>query len=1347
MAFDPLKEGAIEIFDPLKEGATEVFSPEAEGAVALVEPQADRFSRMRATVDIREKTPALQFADQRPYAGEPLKEAYAWAQNIRDRVVSLGGLLAPDGLMEELNAEARQFRKGGDIIVPMTGAGLELAVEWGLIYPKLFKAAGLANSQIMKIPKVKAGVAALVKMGGVDKLAKIAPRTTTIVKDALESSIKGAEVFGGMEAVGQIQKEGTLGEKAKRVGKAATFGALVTGGFSVVSSADKALYIRKLRKVMQKKGFAQVRQLFQESMAAGKKPSLKTFEDNMLRQIDNVVAAVESDLYGMTKGELYKNIGGKVEAPEKAAVRFLKYGYEPGRPALKGPEILKKGLGVKEPAIKMPTTKAAEVRETIAEAAKAITHPIKTARAKMVTGKPPHIPVKPSPRGLAVAPATKVPAKPTKVPPKAPEAIEGEKLFHGTTESFKPEDLEEGRGLLRKGIYLSGSKKLAEVYGKNVHKFVLSPDAKILDLSDGEKTLDFILKEGILEKDEIDIDLENYILAGRIFQSDPYNRQGVIDDIMATAKDKGFDVVKFFDDLSGESDNIATVVLDKKVISLAPTPTAAKEKIDTAKFLKEAKVEEIMTKSEMGEVEIEPGYQSASKAISEHIGYFENLQLPETSKIRPIQRQIRVINGKRLVGKITPKEANKQIIALRKKLFQTAKNEGISLRMTKGGKVSLSVRQAGTYVPAEFSKYTKFKDIQPLFGGGQDITRAVQQMDGSLTVKQKKMVKGQAGPIERHILWRTRDMSKQKIAFIKEQTIRLQKILKASPNSKADIAVNNVLRGIESGQTFTSVVKKFSQVDEAIVKQAWELRQWYDDMIDDQNAMRELRDQDPIPYRYKYSPEILRDATIWERVSMKDKKPREVIYGVDLPDYIKPNKPFNPRELARDAGIKYEDRVKSAVQLARNYLVTAGKDIFNTSIIQNNKAFIQQLEAMGYDKSSRYLADWTAEAYAGVKPALDRAIKLPKKVERGARKFNQARNIAVFPLNLSWNLTTQPSSLAFTFQKYGIKNTMKGFMDWMKPKIRKRTAENYYSYIVKSSKAGRVTKQDVQNLIGETVKIRKTKGEKLYDIATIIGHEEEKLLTGISIRAAYRHGRAKGLTGKALQEYASDGGGKTQSMYNDEDRPALLRNLGVKTLTPFQTFNFEVVNNLREWAGQTGTPPSSQAERVWQLIRFIVAASIFRMIAKQLANKKIWTWDRLPIPFAEYWLTPLIRTWNKEYTGTPSLPSPVAVLARITKGVRDVYDVGSWRRLRRELLTYGTGYLGIPGGVQLNRTVDALLAYSRGGVYDRRGRLMFEVEDDELKQAIFFGVYSTRGGRKYLEKEKKPEFKAKLKQP
>ena len=308
--------------------------------------------------------------------------------------------------------------------------------------------------------------------------------------------------------------------------------------------------------------------------------------------------------------------------------------------------------------------------------------------------------------------------------------------------------------------------------------------------------------------------------------------------------------------------------------------------------------------------------------------------------------------------------------------------------------------------------------------------------------------------------------------------------------------------------------------------------------------------------------------------------------------------------------------------------------------------------------------------------------------------------------------------------------------------IRIQAGEDYYSYIVKKGKVGKVTKQDAANLIGESVKIYKTPLDILEDFSTLFLNQTEKLLTGTSIRSAYIDGARRGLEGEALKNYASDGGAKTQSMYNDEDKPALLRSLLVKTGAPYQTFAFEVMNTFREWAGKTGTPPSSKMQTMWQVIRFLAAASVFSIIAKKAINKEVWTWKRPPIPFAEFWLSPIIGKLTGQYIGSASgLTSPIQTATRVGQGIKDVMDGGSWRKLRNELLRYGPGLFGIPGGTQLSRTVDAIIAYSVGGIRDKRGRLLFEIKTPkEVAQATFGGVWSVAGGREYIKTREKPIF-------
>lgn len=745
--------------------------------------------------------------------------------------------------------------------------------------------------------------------------------------------------------------------------------------------------------------------------------------------------------------------------------------------------------------------------------------------------------------------------------------------------------------------------------------------------------------------------------------------------------------------------------------------------------------------------------ESKSSAFNEHITYFQTRQIPQGSAVRGLLARIRAIDRLRRSKKIKAGQANRITRKLRRELFNQADKEGVAIRMTPGGKIILAVRESGVFVPIEFAEYKHFKNVSSVAGGGTDTTRMIENIDGALSVAQKKGLPGQAGQAVQQVLWPTRDMMIQKMSYIEEKLTALREIFSGikgdSPESELITKVAEQIGLEDLSKTSLEILQKPEvnalSKSQKIVTSAKDLRVWFTDMIEEINAAREIRNQDLIPVRDKYIPHEFLDQILWEQHGISTEKPSDVFEGQgNLPSYIKPNKPFNPREKAREFGIPYDKRLLDSVSLAENYIATAAKDIFNTSIIQNNKAFIQQLEAMGFNKSAKTIGDWNAEAFAGIRPVLDNAVNLPEGWTRGLNYFNRLRNMAVFPFNFSWNLLTQTSSFTvLTLTRSGLINTVKGLTSWtINPKLREQTAKDYFSFIVKSHKQGRLSRQDVTNLIGQDIKIYRKPSEVLEDWGTLFGDSIEKLLTGASIEAARLTGIQKGLTGKALKEFASDSGFKTQSDYSNEGKPGVLRSTLVKTVTPYQTFTFEVVNTFREWLGKTGTPPDDATERILWMIRFIAGVTVSSAIAMK-GGKKLWSWFRAPLPFAEYWLNPVIKALTGEYTdGMGSLPSPTQAVSRMAKGINDYLETGSTRKFRNEVLRWAPGLIKIPGGVQISRTVDGWIGYADGGIYNRSGRRMFGIETEEdLLRGMFTGVWSTKGGQEYLKKrESKLDF-------
>ncbi len=659
---------------------------------------------------------------------------------------------------------------------------------------------------------------------------------------------------------------------------------------------------------------------------------------------------------------------------------------------------------------------------------------------------------------------------------------------------------------------------------------------------------------------------------------------------------------------------------------------------------------------------------------------------------------------------------------------------GMATRTTKGGNVVPSIRKSGVFVPEEVTKYKNYEDIPSTLENSMDPTRAIQRMDGSLSLTEKAKTEGQAGPMERNVSWRTRDMMKLRGAFISELEAKGKTLLKGIDKNER-IAIT---RGLENKKSTNPKVL--------------EARALLDELIDNQNEIRKLRNQKEIPYRHRYAPHILRRSTIWSQayglLSNVDKIMKRG--GKDkpsMPDFILPNKPFNPREMARQAGLKGFEREMDFGKLLSQYINTAARDIFNTSIIENNKAFATQLESMGHTKSASFIQRWTAEAFAGVGGKMDRAIGLTAgtwpvpQLKKAAHKFRRALVLSAFPLNVGWNTAVQTSSFNFTLTKYGPINSARGAFDWFTSKEKRRGVQNNaYSYIIKRGGSGRMATQDISRGMASQARIAKSKMETVRDGMNFFTDLVENNLTGISVLAAKRHGENAGLKGKALWEYASDGGAKTQSMYNLEDLPGVLRNEIIKTGAPFQTFKFEAYNNLKEWSGRAGVKPESHKVRAKQAITFLAGAYAFNQIGKQITGREPWGHDSF-IPFYDVIVGPgvaALKGERTEYRSKRGLPAPTAVALELGKAVHNIMVKDDWTKARKWGLRYLPGSVGIGGGTQINRVVDGLIANAKGGVYTTGGHETFPISRRKEKfRSVIFGPYGTTAGKEYLGKRQK----------
>jgi hypothetical protein len=689
------------------------------------------------------------------------------------------------------------------------------------------------------------------------------------------------------------------------------------------------------------------------------------------------------------------------------------------------------------------------------------------------------------------------------------------------------------------------------------------------------------------------------------------------------------------------------------------------------------------------------------------------------------------------------KEARKIVNDIR---IQKAREAGIAIRTTPGGRKVPSVRESGPFISAEFANYKNFKDISTGLGGTKDPTRAIQEIDGALSVLQKIGLPGQAGPVEKHALWRTRDMMVKKSHFLNQQRVKLQTMARGISNEDALVA-NKVLERIDEAMTFTktSELAKTLGVSEKIAKFAQQSRRYLDELLDAQNLMRKLRNQEPIKRRKFYSPQQLQNMSLWGQVFGVNKFPKHIMESAGLPDFILPNAPFNPRALARKHGLKEFEREMNLKRLLERYTDTAGKDIFNTSIIQNNKAAAQQLRSEGLENSARFIDDWTSEAFADTRGWLDRRFLMNNTARSLSGWFRGALVRTVFPLNIGWGMFIQSSSAALTVTRLGFKNSGLGMIDWLtNPQIRRDIADNAYSFIIKTARSGKITSQDINRGITRMAKIERSPLESMQHAANYFTEWEERHLTGWSVATGLRAGRAKGLRDKALWEFASDAGAKTQSMYNYEDLPGILRNDIVKTVAPFQTFNFEVYNTMKEFMGKTGTPPSTQRERMAWALRFLAGISAVNAIGTAAIGRKPWDFPGSFVPFYSIFAEPIVETVSgRPITSgrTRGLPAPTGIAVQFGQALQRYAEKGDSRPLRNWAIKYIPAGAGIPAGTQTARIVDGIILIADGGPKDASGRLKFPItEPKEKLRTLLYGPFSTKAGQEYLKARERPSL-------
>jgi len=241
---------------------------------------------------------------------------------VMTMLITFGGRVGPKGAKQTLLEEAAEFSAFGAAVVPAASEATQLAVEWGWMYPKMFKAVGMGGEAIAKIPKVQKGMQALKSIGGIEAFAKANPKKYAAINRMLTAFAKGEVVGQTMAAVELLGKDEDPTEWVKKMNKRGALMGGVAATFSLAHSYGQYRYVTETRRLLRLNAYARHVQRMRTGMP-------ETSSADLLRQegskIDDVMYYIESEMFGKPT-ELY---GGKRPklSPAQAAQELARHGF------------------------------------------------------------------------------------------------------------------------------------------------------------------------------------------------------------------------------------------------------------------------------------------------------------------------------------------------------------------------------------------------------------------------------------------------------------------------------------------------------------------------------------------------------------------------------------------------------------------------------------------------------------------------------------------------------------------------------------------------------------------------------------------------------------------------------------------------------------------------------------------------------------------------------------------------------------------------------------------------------------------------------------------------------------
>ena len=626
-------------------------------------------------------------------------------------------------------------------------------------------------------------------------------------------------------------------------------------------------------------------------------------------------------------------------------------------------------------------------------------------------------------------------------------------------------------------------------------------------------------------------------------------------------------------------------------------------------------------------------------------------------------------------------------------------------------------------VPADFAQHP-FRDLTesqaaPL--SGLDPRRAARLVDGQ-----------DFGPVRQSILDPAQVAAQAGRAAGQRDLATLHQ---AVPNLHAVTRLPMSRGPQESEQLFDLIEGRLNPkaITPRLQRAAGIMRETYDQLLSDLNVSRQRQGKVPIQRRDNYITHI-------QTLNLLD----DFYYGLNnVPDdalaipnvTTHPNSPFFQFALKRLGG----PHAKDAVEAFRRYVVKANAVIAHAPALQATRPLIRFLPPRAQGYFTQYLDEVLALKKAKAdtlapRPILNAIRWLRHQVGGGAilgnlsSVFNQLWTVPatvarVGPLRAvgaSGELlsATGKDILNRLILRVGARDYAQAVLDLHKPTVR--------DFIDQHSPLMQNRRFEIEFDPTTMRRIDKVLGALIQSV----DQEMVRLAWLAQFRKSAREGKAFAHAVREAEETAF----ATQSGYTPEDLPPAFRSQIAGAFAQFQNsvnniFNFlrfdvgiQPLTLARDFRGHTGRNP----QLLKQALLFFGTVYAMKML-----------YEHAGIPSAVDGPEDLVPLWGMAEYGPPAFWSPAdAVLSLATADTPLERAKAAAKLKRAAFLLLGRG------GNQLRKTLDGIVAVSKGGKFDKRGRLLFPIRETmERGRALLFGIYGTKAGQAYIRRGFKPKTK------